>query len=677
MINLKPVWGIDIGDSALKAVKLKRVAKQIVLRDFQIIRYADVTGHHDAGKKEGLGPALQMLMAAGLGRDPCMVSIAPQTVFNRFISLPPVDKRRIPEIVLYEARQQIPFNLDEVIWAYQPVRREFIPGEEIEIGLFAVKRDVVASYLADLTPISAQLHGIQVAPLALYNFIRHDVLLEKPAIVMDIGAQSTDLLIIDGQRFWMRNLSIAGNSFTSALQKRLNISWADAEKLKYAMPESRHRRKLLEVLRPVMRDMVSEVQRSIGYYKSLSQDVKFEEILITGEGYKLFGLDRFLSEQLQYPVRPINELHNIIVQGSHELVSEIGAALPSLGVAIGLALQKLGSANVAMDLIPDNFTIQRELHHKRFSGLIAAGLVWAIVACFFLKEKRTLANMETIGSEGADTLQKVESIIKQYKQAQKPADETRLKMFENFGTHREYYARIVGAVSEVVPRGVEISGGFEFTEKTGMTGRGFMRGPGRGRPGIPGIDDRPELVIPGFEWDEDEFDARPGGGRTTPGRSTTAQPSKTGDKAKGKFAITDARTPDEKAVDKASLLLGFEVTCDRSKEPVYLQSELPKYLKRATVFKDNIPVVSGVVVSEVQRVAWSGMRGESSMPDEEKLGAHITIGLLTAEEAIAKRAETSAKTGQKEEKKNGPEKGSSAEKKPPGSGMMNPAKEGG
>ena len=70
------------------------------------------------------------------------------------------------------------------------------------------------------------------------------------------------------------------------------------------------------------------------------------------------------------------------------------------------------------------------------------------------------------------------------------------------------------------------------------------------------------------------------------------------------------------------------------------------------------------------------MRGESEMPDGEKLGAYVTIGLLTAEEAIAKRAEISAKTVRKEEKKSGPEKGSSAEKRPPGSGMMNPAKKG-
>ncbi|MHA1180484.1 MAG: pilus assembly protein PilM, partial [Alphaproteobacteria bacterium] len=409
MLKLKPVWGIDIGDSALKAVKLKTVGKQIVLQDFQIIRYADVAGSPSARREEALPQALAALQAAGLGREPCYVSIAPQSVFSRFISLPPVDKRRVPEIVLYEARQQIPFDLSEVIWADQPVRKEFIPGEEIEIGLFAVKRDVVASYLAELNAISGLLHGIQVAPLALYNFIRYDVPLDQPTVIMDMGAQSTDLLIVDGPRFWLRNLPIAGNTFTAMLEKRLKIPKAEAEKLKYAVGESRHRRKLLEVLRPVMRDLVGEIQRSIGYYKSLSQDVKFEEILVTGDGYKLFGLDRFLAEQLQYRVTPVNQLRNITVQGSPELSGEIGNALPSLGVAMGLALQGLDHGSVTIDLLPDDFVIHRELHKKRFSGLIAAGLLWAVMGCFFLKENHSLASMAKIESSGEQTLKNVET----------------------------------------------------------------------------------------------------------------------------------------------------------------------------------------------------------------------------------------------------------------------------
>ena len=197
MFGAGPVWGIDIGDSSLKAVKLNRVKNQIVLLDFHVIRYADVTGDAAARREGSLAQALAALQAAGLGRDRCFVSIAPQTVFSRFISLPPVDRRRVPEIVLYEARQQIPFSLSEVIWTYETVRKEFIPGEEIEIGLFAVKREVMDSYLAELAPIRRQLHGIQVAPLALYNFVRHDVSLEFHGKVRSLVFRAPKLQQLD------------------------------------------------------------------------------------------------------------------------------------------------------------------------------------------------------------------------------------------------------------------------------------------------------------------------------------------------------------------------------------------------------------------------------------------------------------------------------------------------
>ncbi len=153
MLNLGAVWGIDAGDSALKAVKLKLVGKSIALLDFRVIRYSDLGGEAGARREGMLPQAIAALQQAGLGRDRCIVSIAPQMVFNRFINLPPVDKRRIPEIVLYEAKQQIPFNLNEVVWAYEPIRKQFVLGEEIEIGLFAAKREVIEAYLAELSAL--------------------------------------------------------------------------------------------------------------------------------------------------------------------------------------------------------------------------------------------------------------------------------------------------------------------------------------------------------------------------------------------------------------------------------------------------------------------------------------------------------------------------------------------
>ena len=626
MFNVGPVWGIDIGDSALKAVKLKPVGKQIVLQDFQIVSYADVSG--DAGaRREGQVPdALRALQAVGLGRhDKCFVSIAPQTVFSRFISLPPVDRRRIPEIVLYEARQQIPFSLNEVIWSYETVRKEFIPGEEIEIGLFAVKREVIDAYLADVSPIWNQLHGIQIAPLALYNFMRYEADIEQPTVIMDIGAQSTDLLIVDGEKFWLRNLPIAGNSFTSVLQKRLNIPRAEAEKLKRGVAESRHRRRLLEVLRPVMRDLVSEIQRSIGYYKSLSQEVKFENIIVQGEGYKLFGLDRFLTDQLQYKLATVQTLEKIPFQGARERVKELESALPSLGVALGLALQGLHHSATTINLIPDEFVIQRELRTKRFSGLIAAGLVWAIVGCLFLSSGNRLSEVAAVEKMGTDTLGKVQSLGRDLREAQGEVTLEFFKEFEQLGVNREYRERMIGALSSVLPKDVRIDQIRFYAEGAGeRLGVGERRRVERTSPGRA-MDLKDQLM----RGSRREFDRDAGRGM------------RTGEEARGP-------TEDEKAVAAAELRVAFEATCDEKFEARKLELELPRELKKATVYGEEVPIVTGVRVGTVLRDLSQYSLDELGQT-QCKIHAPVEVGLLTAEQAATRRVQA-RKEAEKTEK---------------------------
>ena len=176
-----------------------------------------------------------------------------------------------------------------------------------------------------------------------------------------------------------------------------------------------------------MRDLVAEIQRSVGYYKSLSQAVKFEEILVTGEGYKLFGLDRFLAEQLQYQIAPIQELKNFVYQGDPERAKDLGPALPSLGVAIGLALQGLGRAQATINLLPEDFIIRRELRAKRFTGLVAAALIWGIVGCFWAKEKAAWANMSTLENAGETTLAAVDALNKKLTDAEAGEDPERLQ----------------------------------------------------------------------------------------------------------------------------------------------------------------------------------------------------------------------------------------------------------
>lgn len=600
MLNLGAIWGIDIGDSAVKAVKLKTVGKQIVIQDFHVVRYSEIAGEPGARRDNSLPQAIAALQAAGLGREKCYVSIAPQTIFSRFISLPPVDKRRVPEIVQYEARQQIPFNLNEVIWAYESVRKDFIPGEEIEIGLFAVKREVMAAYLAELAPLWKQIQGVQVAPLGLYNFVRHEVSTEQAVVVLDIGAQSTDLLIIDGDKFWLRNLPIAGNSFSSVLEKRLNITHADAEKLKYQIADSRHRRKLLEVLRPVMRDLLAEVQRSVGYYKSLSQAVKFEEILVTGEGFKLFGLDRFLGEQLQYRITPMTEMKNLSFQGDAARAKEFTEAMPGLTTAIGLALQGLGKGRSSINLLPEDFVVRRALSRKRYSGLIAAGIVWAVVGSLYAKENRTIAAIKDMEGMGSGTITKVAQLKGELDKAKKGDDSSSLDFYQTFGKHREYYARVIGAISAVVPREVNIDQ-FNIVPPTATVAASAMKAPAAAR-GRAGRASRNESSMASVLGSDDEGFG--GGG--------------------------EMQSVDLSEFQDARFVLSFTATVDAAKEAIELQQRLPAQIMRATIYPEGVPIVEK---------AKSGDPILTSTQDKSTLTAVILVDLLEPEQAEAKREE--------------------------------------
>ena len=80
------------------------------------------------------------------------IAVPGQSGLARFIKLPPVERKKIPDIVKYEARQQIPFALEDVVWDYQPLVGSEDEGYalETEVGLFAMKRDQVARALKPL-----------------------------------------------------------------------------------------------------------------------------------------------------------------------------------------------------------------------------------------------------------------------------------------------------------------------------------------------------------------------------------------------------------------------------------------------------------------------------------------------------------------------------------------------
>ncbi|WP_165224477.1 type IV pilus assembly protein PilM [Aquisphaera insulae] len=407
MAKIQAVWAIDIGQAALKALKLVPGPNpdEVVAEAFDFIEYPKILSQPDADPEELVREALATFTDRNdVKGSKVAIAVPGQAGLVKFIKLPPVEKKRIPDIVKFEARQQIPFALDEVVWAYQQIGgdEEEAGDEEFtmaEVGLFAMKRDQINRAILPLTVAGIEVDIVQMSPIALYNYICFDQLKgsgnKDSVVVLDIGADNTDLIITDGTRIWQRNVPIGGNHFTRALTKELKLTFAKAEHLKRNATKAPDPRAIFTAMRGVFNDFTSEVNRSIGFYSSINRTAKIRKVVGLGNGFKLPGLQKFLQQNLSSEVEK--------VEGFARLVGdEVKAApqfqdnLASFAVAYGLGVQGLGKANLGTNLLPPEIERVRMIRAKKPWALAASALVMlALSSLFILGPYRLLASVST------------------------------------------------------------------------------------------------------------------------------------------------------------------------------------------------------------------------------------------------------------------------------------------
>src|SRR5712692_12054639 len=124
------VWGIDVGQCALKAIRLQDIDGQICTSGFDYVEHPKILSQPDADPDQLTREALEKFLSRNqLKGDVVCISVPGQSGLARFVKLPPVEEKKIGDIVRFEARQQIPFNLDEVVWEFQKIGQGQITGD--------------------------------------------------------------------------------------------------------------------------------------------------------------------------------------------------------------------------------------------------------------------------------------------------------------------------------------------------------------------------------------------------------------------------------------------------------------------------------------------------------------------------------------------------------------------
>ncbi len=393
------VWGIDIGRTALKAIKLKLTGDgsvEAVANDF--IEHAAVLSQPDVDRNELISSSLEKFLSRNdISKDGVVVSVPGQHTLARFTKLPPVAPKRLPDIVRYEADQQIPFEMDEVIWDYQTFEQEGLP--DIEVGIFAMKRELLREHLLYFEQAAIEPVAVQSSPLAVYNLAHFEGLLsENTTVLLDVGSDNTDLIIGTPNSLWSRTIPIGGNNFTEALVKSFKLSFSKAESLKRGAETSKYRRQIFQAMRPTLSDLVQELQRSIGFYSSTHRDAEVDKIVGYGNAFKLPGLQKYLQQNLELQIDIPSSFNQISITGADS--NTLKEQMPSFGVACGLALQGLDKTKVTSNLLPTEIAKQIVWRKKRSAFAAAAACLVMAGALIWFRQTTDMSALAA-GAEAA------------------------------------------------------------------------------------------------------------------------------------------------------------------------------------------------------------------------------------------------------------------------------------
>lgn len=379
-------WGIEVGAGAIKALKIERNGDELSVLDFAVVPHKRVLSTPGLDVMSATRVALGELVSRyDLSGAMVGISIPGHSSFSRFAKLPPVEPKKIPDVVKFEAAQQIPFPIEDVEWDYQVFARDDSP--EVEAGIFAVTRDRVMERLELWRDLGVTPDVVTLSPIAAYNAIAWDLGFDDTTpgtVILDVGATSTDLIVAEPGRAWVRTFPLGGHQFTEALVEGLKLSYPKAEALKRQAEQSKYARHIFQAMRPTFSDLAQDVQRSIGYYQSLHADANLTRLVVLGSTFHLPGLRKYLGQQLHMEVVRLERFNKLQVEGPR--AGEFQSSTLNFATAYGLGLQCLGfEFGIQANLIPVPVVRESVWKRKRAWFGVAAALSLAAGGATFIK----------------------------------------------------------------------------------------------------------------------------------------------------------------------------------------------------------------------------------------------------------------------------------------------------
>jgi type IV pilus assembly protein PilM len=399
MFSSDKILAIDIGAATIKVGEFQ-MSKTHGLRLINF-NHADLglDPEHEEERKSLIVAAIRSaLREKNIKARHVVFSVSGQSVFTRFVKLPPVEESKVEQIIQYEAQQNVPFPIDEVIWDHQLLGST--EQGELEVVLLAIKSDIIEDLNEGVESAGLHTEIVDVAPMALINAVRYNEgEIDGCTMVVDIGARTTNLLFLEKSRIYSRPIPIAGNAITQGIAAEFNIPFLDAEQLKrakgfvalggaYEEPADEQQARVSKIIRNVMTRLHSETTRSINYWKGQQGGKAPTRLLLSGGSSVMPYTDRFFQEKLQLPVQLFNPLRNVEI-GEQVSREELAKCAHFFGEIVGLGLRRVTHCPLEVNLLPKSIQDRKKMQLKRPYFFGAALAVLLIPLCWLMYANKT------------------------------------------------------------------------------------------------------------------------------------------------------------------------------------------------------------------------------------------------------------------------------------------------
>jgi len=375
MLNVKSFLTADFGAGSLKLAEFEvNETGGLSLRQYAI-KSLGLEGSQETKREAIILKALQELIAErGIKARDINVCAPGFHVFSKFVKLPPVDPGKVTQIIQYEAQQNVPFPLAEVVWDYQILSTS--AGGELEVLLVAIKADIVEGLFRVAETSGLRLQLCDVSPAALCNAFRYNYGdLEDCTMLLDIGAKTSNLLFFEKGKVFSRSINLGANSITQDFANESKLKFDVAEKIKidegfvslggaYEEPENAHQAAISKIARQFMTRLHIQVNQTLQFYRGQQGGSAPQRLFLSGGASIMPYTAQFFAEKINVPVEYFNPLRAIQIDPAVNL-EELARVAHSLGEVVGLGLRNLAHCPVELNLMPESTLRWQSFNQKK------------------------------------------------------------------------------------------------------------------------------------------------------------------------------------------------------------------------------------------------------------------------------------------------------------------------